>query len=301
MRKAENLSASAPPALKERGEKLAEALSRAGNEKIFKSLTEMLLTGGDQASMEAAEILKRGGNRSATYLIERLAEEESRSHRARLVTLLKEMGKGSSTPFVSRLEDSRWFLVRNVVGILGDIGDPGVLPQLRKVATHNDPRVRREVVRTFARLSEPECEDLIVAALADEDRGVQITAINALATLQGDRALRVLRDIAGKAGPYQSVAPEVRQEAIMSLGKLALPAAFPVLSGIVSRKGFLGHSESTEIRVAAARALGGLGTPQAIALLKELAQKDPRQQVREAAQEGLQQGASSTGTVTPPR
>ena len=77
--------------------------------------------------------------------------------------LLKEMGKGSSLPFVSRLEDPRWFLVRNVVGILGDIGDVGILPQLKKVAVHGDPRVRREVVRTLTRFGTPECEELIIA------------------------------------------------------------------------------------------------------------------------------------------
>jgi hypothetical protein len=298
MRKAENLGASSVPALRERGERLAEALSRAGNDKIFKSLTEMLLTGADQASMEASEILKRGGNRSANYLIERLAEEESRTHRARLVMLLKEMGKGSSVPFVARLEDPRWYLVRNVVGILGDIGDAGVLPELRKVASHPDPRVRREVVRTYTRFVAPECEDLIVEALSDEDRGVQITAVNALAMLKGPKTLGVLTQIARKGGQFQAVAPEVRQEAIASLGRLASGAVFPVLSEIVSRKGFLGHVETTEIRAAAARALGGLKTPEAIAMLTELAQKDPRQPVREAAQEGLQQRAPS---ITPPR
>ncbi|HET9481393.1 MAG TPA: hypothetical protein VFP98_06520, partial [Candidatus Polarisedimenticolia bacterium] len=119
MRKVDLLASSGSPTLKERGLKLAEALGRAGSDKMFGKLAEMLLEGNDQSSREAAEILKRGGSRSANYLIERLAEEENRSHRARLVMLLKEMGKGTSAPFVSRLDDPRWFLVRNVVGILG--------------------------------------------------------------------------------------------------------------------------------------------------------------------------------------
>jgi len=296
MRKAEQLSASPAPALKERGERLSEALSRAGNDKIFKTLTEMLLGGNDQSSMEAAEILKRGGGRSANYLIERLAEEENRSHRARLVMLLKEMGKGSSVPFISRLDDQRWFLVRNVVGILGDIGDVAIMPQLKKVALHGDPRVRREAVRTFMRFGTPESEEMIIRALGDDDRGVQITAVNALASLKGPRALGVLLDLARKSGPFENLPAEVRQEAIVGLGRLAAREAQPVLIDIISRKGFLGHAEATELRAAAARALGGLASSEVTALLKDLAAKDPRQPVREAAQEALQQKAAQPAT-----
>ena len=186
MRKAEQLSGSSAPVIRQRGERLAEALSRVGSEKLFYALTERLLSGDDQSSIEAAEILKRGGGRSATYLIERLAEEENRAHRARLVTLLKEMGKGTSGPFLARLEDPRWFLVRNVVGILGDIGDVSVLPRLRGVFAHSDPRVRREAVRTLSRfVANPgcleECEEMIIAALEDDDGA----ALDVLASVVG--------------------------------------------------------------------------------------------------------------------
>jgi HEAT repeat protein len=299
MRKAERLGDSSASMVKARGGRLAEALARAGSDKVFKRLTDLLLNGSDQATLEAAEILKRGGNRSATFLIERLAEEENRSHRARLVMLLKDMGKGSSSPFVSRLDDSRWFLVRNVVGILGDIGDPGVLPELKSVAAHGDPRVRREVVRTFARFGTAECEELIVAAVADEDRGVQITAVNALATLKGRRSLSALADVAKKAGPFEEISAEVRQEAIASLGKVGAPEAVHVLREIITRRGFLGPTEPTEVRVAAAKALGALRAPEALALLKELSEKDPRQAVRDAAREALAGRASAS--INPPR
>ncbi|HKY33866.1 MAG TPA: HEAT repeat domain-containing protein [Candidatus Polarisedimenticolia bacterium] len=289
MRKTEALADSPIAATRERGEKLSEALSRAGSDKIFQKLSQMLLEGSDQASLEAAEILKRGGGRTANHLIERLAEEENRSHRARLVLLLKEMGKGSSSPFLARLDDPRWFLVRNVVGILGDIGDPNVVTHLKRVASHGDPRVRREVVRTFMRLGTPECEDLIIASLADEDRGVQITAVNALATLKGKRSASVLLDLARKSPPFEDVAPEVRQEAFLGLGKLGAAEAVPVLSEVLKKKGFLGRSEPAELRAAAARALGAFGSKEAISLLTDLAQNESKPAVREAAQQALQQ------------
>jgi len=293
MRKADQLGASSASVIRQRGERLTEALSRVGSDKLFSSLTEMLLSGDEQSSIEAAEILKRGGSRSATFLIERLAEEENRAHRARLVTLLKEMGKGTSGPFLARLDDPRWFLVRNVVGILGDIGDVAALPRLRGVIQHSDPRVRREAVRTVSRFAGDAgcaemCEEMIIAALEDDDRGVQAMAIGALAATATPRRLPALLEVARRSGPHSGASLEVRQEAIAALGKLAAEEALPVLTDILTRRGLLGHQEPTELRAAAVKALACIKSAGARRLVTETAQKDPRQAVREAAAAALQ-------------
>ncbi len=289
MRKAESLQDNPAPEVKERGERLSEALGRAGSDKIFLKLSMKLLEGNDQSSVEAAEILKRGGTRTSNYLIERLAEEENRAHRARLVLLLKEMGKGTSSRFIDRLSDPRWFLVRNVVGILGDIGDVSVVPHLAQVAKHGDPRVRREVVRTLMRLGTSDCEDLIVNGLQDDDKGVQITAVNALATMKGKRAAGALLDMARKSAPFEGVSVEVRQEAFLGLGKLGHAPAAPLLMEVLTRKGFLGRGEPVDLRVAAARALGSFGSKEVLALLNDVAANDAKPAVREAAQQALAQ------------
>lgn len=289
MRQAERLSTSSSSTLRERGEKLVEDFSRIGDDESLGSLTEVALESGDEARQKALDILKRTG---AGYLIERLASEQSRSHRARLVMLVKEITRGCPSVILPYLADRRWFLVRNLVAILGDIGEVSTLPHLEKVATHADSKVRREVVRSLMRLGTPACEDVIVRALADEDPTVQIAAVNALATLKSRRALGVLTEVSKRSRTYEEVTSEVRQEAILTLGRLGMEEVFPILADILSRKGFLGYTESREMRVAAAKALGGLHTPEAIALLEELADHDPRQLVREAAMEGLQQRSS---------
>lgn len=296
LRRAEALQASSSSALREKGEKLAEALGRIGNDRIFNKLSTLLLDGEDASSLEAAEILKRSGNRSANFLIERLAEEENRSHRARLVMLLKEMGKGSSAPFLACLEDPRWFLVRNVVGILGDIGDSSALPHVLAVAAHSDPRVRREVIRTLTRLTSSESEERIIEALRDEDRGVQITAVTALATVKGVRSAGVMFDLARRAPPYAELAPAVRIEAIACLGRSGAKEAFPVLAEILTRRGFLGPAESPEVRSAAVKALGVLGTPEALELVTGTAAKESKPAVREAAQEVLKSRSEAATT-----
>jgi HEAT repeat protein len=286
LNQAERLRNSPNPSLKERGEKLFEAFSRLGEEDSLASVIELALEGRPEERQSAREILAKTG---AGHLIERLATEQSRSHRAQLVMLLKEIGKTSPGILLPHLADSRWFLVRNLVTILGDIGNAGTVPHLEKAATHADPKVRREAIRSLMRLGTTACEDVIVRALDDEDSAVQIAAVTALASLKSRRALKVLLEVAKGSGKDEAISPDVRLETILALGRLGVAELVPVLAEILSRKAFLGYTESKEMRVAAAKALGGIHTAEATELLEDIADHDPRQGVREAARAGLQQ------------
>jgi len=283
MRRADEM-ASAPAAdLRERGERLRGALSRAGNEKLFSQLADRHLGGDDGAALEAAEILKRSGPRAVDYLIERLAIEEDRGRRADLVHLLKEMDKSVSRTFVERLEDPRWFLVRNVIHILGELGDPAVLPSLRRAARHDDPRVRKEVVKTGVRLGGPDGEDLVAMACADPDRSVQVAAANALSGMKGRETAAVILDLIGRTGIGAAADGEVRQEAITAAGRRKMTEAVRPLCEMLRKKGLLGYAESTELRMAAARTLGAIGGGEAVEALKAASKEDARGDVREVA------------------
>jgi HEAT repeat protein len=284
MRRADEMASAPGRDLSERGERLRSALSRAGSEKLFKELADRHLAGDDSAAMEAAEILKHAGVRAVDYLIERLAVEEDRGNRANLVTLLKEMHRSASQAFVARLKDPRWFLVRNVVHILGELGDPSVLPALREIADHGDPRVRKEMVRTYLRLGGPEGEELVVRSLGDPDRAVQLVAVNALSGLGGRESTTQILDLIRRAGSHGSAATELRLEAVAAAGRRKLGDAVEPLADLVTRKGLLGYSEPTELRVAAVQALGMIGGDRAFEVLLTAVREDTKREVREAAE-----------------
>jgi HEAT repeat protein len=284
MRKADELASSNDAATQLKGKRLGEALNRVGNEKLFKELVDQHLAGTDKPSLQAAEVLSRSGSRAINYLIDRLADEEDRGNRARIVSLLKEMEKADSDTFTSRLSDPRWFLVRNVVHILGEVGSPTVLPELKEVGKHSDPRVRKELIRAYLRIGSPECEDLIIATLADADRSVRVAAIHALSVLKGRRAPGIILEIIQKKGAYANVDAEVRQESVNAAGRMAVEPAVASLIGIISKKGLLGYAESVELRLAAAQALGAIATTEALESLRNIALGDSKAEVRDAAE-----------------
>lgn len=287
MLRADEMAASPAAAVKQRGERLREALARAGNEKLFQELTDRLLGGDGARELEAAAILKHAGSRAADHLIERLAEEKDRRNRAELVRLLKEMNQSGSAPFIGRLKDPRWYLVRNVVHILGELGDPGVVPALAEVADHEDPRVRKELVKTAVKLGGSEAERMVMTATGDADRAVQLAAVKALASLHGGESESLALRLAVHTGALGGSDTEIRREAIIALGRRRVKGAEEPLAEILRRKALIGYAEPTELRLAAAQALGSLGGERALEALTLASRDDGKREVREAARAAL--------------
>lgn len=285
LRDADRLRASLDPFAAGRGRLLAAALEASIDAETSALLTRAALeTSGPNVAI-AVEILSRT---SVPRLVNDLAEEKNRPRRAKLIGLLKEIATSSWRPFSAALDDPRWYLVRNIVSILGEVAENGVLPEILRASSHQDARVRKEAVRVLAHFRAPESERTILSALADGDQRVRIAAIHALSTLQGSGAANALTKLCEKSPPYQAVTGEMREEAILGLARSGSPEAFAVLARLLGKKGILGRGEALEIRVAAARALGTVGTPAAMALLAELARKDSRELVREAAALAMQ-------------
>lgn len=284
MRKADELAGSESAATREKGQRLCEAFGRVGNDKLFKELADQHLRETGKASLEAAEVMKRAGSRAINYLIDRLADEEDRGTRARLVSLLKEMEQAGSPAFTARLKDPRWFLVRNVVHILGEVGDPSVLGELSEVGKHPDARVRKELVRAYMRIGGDRCEELILGMLADADRSIRVAAVNALPATKGRLAAGVVLDLLRKAPGHANADPEVRLEAAHAAGRMGLEAAVGPLIEVISKKGLLGYAEPAEMRLAAVQALGAIGTDESLEALRSVALADGKREVREAAE-----------------
>src|SRR5262249_59384647 len=96
------------------------------------------------------------------------------------------------------LQDERWYVVRNVVHILGWIGGDRIAGHLHAALHHSDPRVRREVVATLGTVS-PETSRPILLGMLPVERGRLFTLVVQQLTVASDpvvaqRLLELLRD-----------------------------------------------------------------------------------------------------------
>jgi HEAT repeat protein len=176
--------------------------------------------------------------------------------------------------------DERWFVVRNMVGILGEIRSADAVEQFRRTIEHTDARVRRETILALSKIGGEEAVPLLAKGLNDGD-----------AALRGAAALGLgLTKLPVAVGPLLNRLPqendgEVEVEIVRALGRTGDARAVPVLAERASGGGFFTRIPAA-IRVEATRALGEIGGDPARAVLQRLL-RERNAEVREAAAKAL--------------
>ena len=114
---------------------------------------------------------------AADPLLDALEASPSRTTRRKLLELLSQLGPETATVITARLPDERWFVVRNMLMLLADLGDQNA--ELgTSYARHPDGRVRREAIRILVGVPATR-ERAICAGLDDSDERVFRVALEA--------------------------------------------------------------------------------------------------------------------------
>lgn len=187
-------------------------------------------------------------------LLEQLADEPDMSARKMLVDLLSETASGHISELGAHVTDPRWYVVRNVVSVLGSTKSSAALPYLERTVRYPEPRVRREVIRALSQIKDRMADDLLVAALSDEDaQNVQLAA-RYLGSAKVRTAIPFLEQVArGEGRGNRTNGPRV--EAIEALGRLGATESLQTLESIAGRRAIIGASRVRELRVAAESAI----------------------------------------------
>jgi hypothetical protein len=217
------------------------------------------------------ELVAAVGVGAADPLLDALAEADSASTRRALISRLSSLGAGIEPAILRRLDDDRWYVVRNLLGLLAE------LPALPETfdpwlfLKHADSRVRREAMRLLLREAGTR-ERAIVEGLRDADSHIVRLALTAATGDCPDTAIPlVVTRAASGANSDQRVA------AIRVLAGSRHPSALATLLQLTARRrGLLGERPPPK-------------TPEYLAALTALQQfaDDPR------AREVLAQGAQS--------
>ncbi|MDD2898501.1 MAG: HEAT repeat domain-containing protein [Desulfuromonadaceae bacterium] len=232
------------------GDFLQIALERAGREHELshKALHALLKAGGDAAITQAAELL---------------GQTESLAVRKALSTLLGTMGEAAVPPLLKFMDDSRWFIIRNICAILGVIGSHNARAALISCLRHPDLRVRKEAVRGLANLGGHKAEDAILAILRDTDAPLYPQAIASLGGMKSRRALAELmifvfsRDLFLKS-------LSLKIEALASIAAIGDTQVTPYLVTLLDERFLLAPTRGRQLKTAVALCLGKLGDERAV-------------------------------------
>jgi len=236
-------------------EMLAYMVGRAGekNESSRHAIQQMLVVAGP----EAAELL-------LTAIID---APEALTRRS-LFNALVAFGPVIREQVEARLDSPQWYVVRQMISLLGELGDPQALDAIEKTYEHPDMRVKRDVLKSLMKITSPRSTQILLRALDEDDQTLVTQAIISLGVLKDPAVIDTLGSIALKREAFADLM-EPKKEAIKALGVIGSPRAVPYLTQILSKKVWFGKKTNEDARALAAYSLGLIGGPGAFEAIEK--------------------------------
>ena len=150
-------------------------------ELIPDSFTEQVLGDvarlGKEYQLHIAEVIALVGTPFARPLLEATALESDRSIRLFHMNCLKKLGHQVADHAVLFLNDERWFVQRNMLILLGELGAEEKLPKIRPLLNHSHQKVRQEALKTCLLLHDDESIQKLINNLSSNNRQEVLHAI----------------------------------------------------------------------------------------------------------------------------
>ena len=150
----------------------------------------------DDGGATVPEVLEPFGDVGVEVLLDLLAENADRERRAHLLAALRQVARGHLRPVVARLQDPRWYVVRNAANLLGNAGGEEVLDQLAGAARHPSAQVRKEAVKALVVAGGAKAVLHLHALAGEGPQDVRPTAVSVLGAIFAPEAAAALGDIA---------------------------------------------------------------------------------------------------------
>jgi HEAT repeat protein len=200
-------------------------------------------------------------------LIKVLGDLSNSKGRRMLCDVVCELAKARTDLIIPFMDDSRWYLVRNLVYILGRIGQETSMAHIQKSYGHSEPRVRREAVQAAGLIGGPRAIALLTKALKDPDLRIRSMAAINLARAGKKASLPALLEVV-QAKDFSKRDPSEVKAFFDAVGSIGSNEAIRPLQQILEHKSWFGGGVKDEVRLGAACSLALIGTAEAKAVLQ---------------------------------
>ncbi len=194
------------------------------------------------------------GEAGINALVNVLGSEEDMNLRKFILDTLVKHGKNYVHLLGSRIKDHRWYLVRNVISVLGRFRSREVLPYLRETLYHPNPRVRAETIRALGCMGVFEATDMLIEGLNNPDYQTRMLCIRWLGRLEEKRATVHLVNLLSQLKEKNLEDLKLKKEIIIALGKIGNLDTLPILEKYKTMKRLTYRGEWEEINRAAEEA-----------------------------------------------
>jgi len=148
-----------------------------------------------------------------------LGEESELSRRRHIFDLLASLGPSVVPASVALLDDSRWYMIRNILSLLRRVGEGLTLEVLQKTLSHEDSRVRIEAVKCLPELGAQITPALVEQVIGDDDLRVFEMALGVFGSARIGAATAPLVAFLQRPDPIGRLR-RVRIRALQTLGEI---------------------------------------------------------------------------------
>ena len=167
-------------------------IKEMASDELVSHYIHLLLDKSGKDRREVETVLIAFGDRAVKPLLRTLAGEEDLLLRKSIVEIVVRIGRPAVPAILENLNDARWFMVRNMVTILGSLGLPDLAPHVATALSHPDLRVKKEAIKALSKLPHPSA----VTALGDlcffPEETVALTATAAMSSKRESEAVLIL-------------------------------------------------------------------------------------------------------------
>lgn len=237
-------------------EAAGNCLREIGTDEILTRLVEEFKTNANKRRKDAIETLVQLGEAATEKLLDLLKTSEDRFERSRALQVVTDIGSPAVPPILEQLELGKpWYYMRNLVLLLGKVGNESHLETIVPFLKYNDVRVCQEAVTGIYNIGEDEREDILIEALRDADDQLKPDIVRNLGALEAEEAVPLLLELFENKSKFRN---DIAHSACVALGRIGSLEAIPVLSealeekkkGLMSAKPF-----DDKVKQAAAHAL----------------------------------------------
>jgi hypothetical protein len=230
------------------------------------------------------EFARELGPDAAEWLMTILAESQVKQVRRPLTRVVADHCRMHPERLRPWLANPQWYVVRNVVHILGWIGGANVVRLLREASTHEEPRVRQEVVAALGQADRNEARPILLRMIDTADGRLFGAVLHQLSTHRDPIVSRKLLECILDPG-FSSRPSEEAHALFVALANCGGDEVIPALEGKLQEGGWFSRTPDTWRR-AIARCLARIGTPAALEALRRGA-RSRRPALNKACDEAL--------------
>lgn len=218
-----------------------------------------------------------GGTPFVSPLLDRLASEENMSLRRYYIDRLMELKPPLQT-LLDRLNDDRWYVVRNILVLLRAIGNSSCCRQLSRLTRHPHPRVRQEAIRTLAHFGDREADRIILGLLGSSDEETVMGGLHLAEKSRSTELFRAVLSLLDRGG-LTNYEYRIKSAAVQTLGEMGNPEALPRLEKILFSSTLIHAAHHNRLKGDIIRTLPLYPVQSVVHLFKKIAENGSKEMI----------------------